>query len=502
MKLKLLLCSLIFFISGINTLIRCDTNCQSGGCCPTCSHTFLRARPSSQDASLEMNQWHYYLAHIKDAHRTPKKRRIFSAGGTFFYQRSTHTSSLREFFLKNCNDCSMTIAQSPIEGPDPVADINASWLQINANPATPFSSRFTLNPKRELFGGMFNVNFDFGRWAKGLSLAAIIPVVHVKHHIGFKETSVINPGIFPGITNAQDAFNNPAWNYGKISPCGQSKTGVDDIHLKLQWRFLQKKRYGLGLYGSLFIPTHHGSKARSLFEPTIGNGGHVGLGGGLHAGFVISKGKNHLFTLFANARYAYFLKAHERRSLDLCPNGEWSRYLLVAREGALETALPGINFFTREVNVTPRSNAELIAAFHYNYKHWNFELGYNYWFRQKEKIAITCNACDPSTVGIFDLPHVLNAQVGPFTTASTAQINQAFSAVQDATAIFVTNSDLNLNSAAHPRASSCKLYGSAGYDFDCCKYPLFTAIGASYEWGHKRSALSQWGISTKTGISF
>lgn len=499
--------SIILLLLTIPILGYSSSDCNKEGCCPTCSHTFLKARPLSQDATLEMDQWHYFMAHIKNEDKPRKKHRIFSLGATFLYQHSTQTSELREYFLKNCNECFLTIAQSPApleteSGVDPEADINASWLQLNANPDAPFSSRITLSPKRQVIGGIFNIDFSFDQWIKGVSLSAVIPVVHVRHDIGFKETNRVNSGTFPGIANAGDAFNNSAWNYGKISRCSQSKVGVDDIHIKLHWRFIQKSRCGFDIYASIFAPTHKGSKAHYLFEPTVGNGGHVGLGGGLHAGFILSEGNNHTLTLFTNGRYAYFLQGKEKRSFDLCTNKEWSRYLLVAKQEALETPLPGINFFTRECNVTPQSNVELITAFHYNYKHWNFELGHDFWYQQKEKVTLDCNRCDQSTIGIFDLPHVLNASEGPFTTVSTAQINQAYSAVEDQNATFITDSDINVNSGTHPRASSCKLYGSIGYDSDCCTYPWIVALGSSYEWGHRKSTFSQWNISLRTGISF
>jgi hypothetical protein len=450
---------------------------------------------------LEMDQWHYFLAHIKDAET--EKNRFFSVGGAFFYNQSTSKSKQREFFLKNCSECYSTITQSPAGGPDPVTDINSAWLQLDAdiqtNPA--FSSHITLSPERQVIGGIFNVHFDFDRWTKGLTLSAIIPVVNVRHKTGFKETNIVSAGSFNGITNAESAFNNPTWNYGKIVPCAESKTGFDDIHIKLDWKFLRKSRYSMGIYASLFVPTHGRSKADYLFEPTIGNGGHVGFGGGLHAGFVLCKNEKNMLTLYVDGRYDYFFKGEEKRSFDLCPNGEWSRYLLVAQQNALQTPLPGINFFTREVDVTPRSNAEFLTALHHNYKRWNFEIGYNYWFQQKEKLELQ-SRCDATPFGVFDLPHVLNATQGSFTTASTAQINEAFNAVEDQAPIYVTDNNFNLDSAAHPQASSCKLYGSVGYDFDCGKFPALCAVGGSYEWGHKKSAFSQWGVSAKTSLSF
>ena len=174
-----------------------------------------------------------------------------------------------------------------------------------------------------------------------------------------------------------------------------------DIKTTFGWHFLERENKTAAWYLNLFIPTHHGSRAKYLFEPTIGTGGHVGIGTGFDCDWTLYEDNDTRINWVNDIRYAYFFSHCEKRSLDLCSNGEWSRYMLVAKSGALDAALPAINFFTRDVKITPRSNIEFLSMFHVEHKTWNVELGYNFWWRQKEKIALKCNEeCAPAEVGI------------------------------------------------------------------------------------------------------
>lgn len=473
--------------------------------CENYSHSFFRARPLSQDMSFFMDQLHFYQAHIKNRNKKNKEHTILSLEGIAVYQQSINQSNIASYFSKNNNACPIIIAQSPLDGPDPIADINSTWIQLQANLNTnnsPFSSSISFHPERRLAGAIIKGVIDTDHWLKGTFLTLIVPIVTVHHKLGFKECDQKGTGSLNGIITASDAFNNPAWSFGKMPLHTVSKAGFDDIQLQAYWRFFQHPRCALAIYGNIFIPASHGSHANVLFEPTIGNGGHVGAGAGFHAGFVLydNKQTKKIATLVLNSRYTYFFEHNEHRSFDLCTNGNWSRYLLVAQDNNLSISLPGINYLSRKVAITPRSNIELLTMFHYTHGHLNFEIGHDYWFQQKESVDIHCS--QQPDIGIYDLPRSLNVHSGPFSTASTAHINQAYGTISDPSPTMITNNALNIQSGTNPKASSCKLFGSIGYDTDYGNYPAIWAVGGSYEWGHKKSALSQWGIMFKTGVSF
>ena len=61
---------------------------------------------------------------------------------------------------------------------------------------------------------------------------------------------------------------------------------------------------------------------------------------------------------------------------------------------------------------------------------------------------------------------------------------------------------LNLNSAAQPQALSSTVYAAISYDCCACNYPVMIGVGGQYEFAHRISALSQYGVWLKTAISF
>jgi hypothetical protein len=202
-------------------------------------------------------------------------------------------------------------------------------------------------------------------------------------------------------------------------------------------------------------------------------------------------------------KYRYIFKARERRSIDLCSNLDWSRYLLLANISDPITPIPAINILTTDVHVTPRSEVNFWTALHYERCDWGFELGYNLWWRQREKVSLD-GVPAIADLGIFDLAGA--AVLNP-TSASTATISQSVGGtnpvVSDPTFVTLTIADLNLESAQHPRAVSHKVY--AGGDYRCCwcQNEILVGVVGSYEFaGTKRNALQQWAIFGKLGISF
>ena len=162
--------------------------------------------------------------------------------------------------------------------------------------------------------------------------------------------------------------------------------------------------------------------------------------------------------------------------------------------------MPGINAFTQQLNVTPGSTIDLWLALHFERCQWNAELGYDLWWRQQERVEL---CCFPTNIGIYDIAG--DCARNPV-TASTATICQGVTgtnvAVSDATFTFITCDDINLNSAATPKALSNTVYAALGYDGDLCDCPALVGVGGSYEFGSNSAALSNWTVWVKMGLSF
>ncbi len=518
MKLKLLILLLLGVIANTMDGMVCGTFCNIS------DHTTLVPRLMAENSVLELalhNYYDWYHPECSDC-RSWVNVEITAP----YYFKSTREKRLAGYFLPNCQNC-ITI------GKNNTSDISSPWLELfSAFGQPPFSSTVCIAPTRKVIGGALRLFFDFGAWSDNCGCmqdwwaTIFIPVQQVRHNLHLTEIPTPGSGaaVYYSINNAIEALNNPAWLFGKWSPTTLKKSGVDDISVKVGYTFHKSAGHAAG-YGLLFIPTGRGTKAEYLFEPLVG-GNHVGLGLGFNGDYLMYDCGSTSIDLMLDIRYAYFFKRKETRSIDLF-NGDLSRYLLVAQSTNTTAALPGINYFTQQVSVIPGSMLELWTGISFNRCNWHVEVGYDFWFRSKEKLSL---ADEDLGVGIFDI--AARPPTCPV-TASCARICQAIpgtgAPTSDTTFTTVSNSNaineqgvtpagtnccttfcaqpnqcsyLNLNSAANPRALTSTVYGAISYDCCVCDYPAMIGVGGQYEFAHRRSALSQYGVWLKTAISF
>ena len=88
--------------------------------------------------------------------------------------------------------------------------------------------------------------------------------------------------------------------------------------------------------------------------------------------------------------YRYVLKHKECRTFDLLPNGPFSRYFLVVDQSAPGLPFPAANITTSKVKYSPRSTIQWWLGLNYEYCDWDFEVGYNLFWRQKEQFKQDC----------------------------------------------------------------------------------------------------------------
>ena len=104
--------------------------------------------------------------------------------------------------------------------------------------------------------------------------------------------------------------------------------------------------------------------------------------------------------------------------------------------------------------------------------------------------------------GIFDLA----GANGVPTSASTANISQCATgsnqAQSDTSFVTLKTSDIDSDSAAHPTALSSTLYGGLSWQPSVGKYSVIVGFGGQYEFAHRISALEQWAVWGKLGITF
>jgi len=357
-------------------------------------------------------------------------------------------------------------------------DIDSLWFKVMGSyiffprEDTFYSSTLSFNPIRKTYGAMLYFALELPRdFEVSINTAAI----KATNNMHICETNITNPGIISGFSTLTQSFTSTGLCYGRI--CGsQSTSGIDDVQIKLI-KHLQcsDATKNVDVYGLIGVPTGKGSQAHYLFEPLVGSK-HVQLGVGTDFAYDFAHFDCATFSLLGEFKWRYGLTGKETRSFDLCNNGQWSRYLLAVNESNKLLTFPAINVLTFTANVTPRNAVDIYLALHMDTTKWNFELGYDFWYRSAEKISLAC--CDgfATTVGIADLPGI--AILDP-QSASTANISQGVnegievlrappltstnSIVSDPAFIPITISDINKNSGAQPKSMSNSIYTNVSY---------------------------------------
>jgi len=485
--------------------------------------SFFNPRAINSEAFLNESSSLAFSHHNKPAER-------FSLFATGFYQESVNSKDLARYFFPN-NKTELVIKGANAAGPAP--DISGTWLQIaglDANTAielylNAFASKISIRPEYKRFGTVLHFHKQVVGSCSRLWLALQVPVVQVETNAHLSEYDkqneaanlnaidrfvLINAGNrrveaaqLTAMLNAQQAFDNPLWKYGKITNQWQKEAGVSDLDFRLGYDFSRH----FTTYAKFVAPIAHKPTASHVFEPLIGNNGHWALGGG--AQFVFN-----LDGLSERMKDSYFLTtldcqhlfaATERRSFDLKSHGAWSRYLLVVEpEKANETLQPGINFFTQPMRVSVNAECNWNNIVHVACCSFlNFEFGYNFWVRSAEKvwlrhwnesINVAAEVFNPAGGNQF----LINAAEDGRTISM--HLNAA-PGTDVATTSRISANDLDLSVAAHPASYSHTLHATLGTHGLWRQQPYEVAFGGAYEIPSSNRALEKWGVWLKASLS-
>ncbi len=426
------------------------------------SQTFFKARTISESPVIPFALGNFQMHHNKyeRPYSHPEHWSMMGWQSTYFYQESFKGRDLARYFLFG-EKTTLNVKE------DGTGDIASDWLDLRApHEANNFDSKFTIYPKRKVYGSVVKYHRDLSKHIDGLWFNITLPLVRVEQDIRIKE---FNKNKLGGGESTDDsltpttiigALNHGDWKYGKFNTKKLHETGVDDGLVNVGYTIWAHDRSHIKIYGSLLAPTGNQPKAEYIFEPLIGNGRHIGIGFGTNFDAPLLFGRKRYIHLLGDIHSEYLFAGTEKRSFDLKNNGPWSRYLFVAKEGSPAEPLPGINFFTRDMKVTPRWNFNAILALHGEFSNFNVELGYNLWCKSKEKVRLR-HLWDENVeqIGI--------AEPGGTYTVSTAKINHSFNNIDNGTAttidtsfVKITQSDLDLNSATHKSTSSHTVYVS------------------------------------------
>ena len=459
------------------------------------SHSMLIPRSITHNATYELALDNYHIYHHNNDVCS-----AFSFYVTPFYTQSHNKRALARYFLPQ-NSCNLNIQENGS------GNVGSLWLNLIAAPGLLFSSTVSIAPVRKAVGGYFYVRLDMSRWQpdacwliKNLYVVMSFAAFQAEHMLNMREvlTGDMTYGTITGITTGIQALNNPTWSAGKFSVCPLKKIGVDDIQFKLgdDWFFCNDQSH-IGLYLVASVPTGNRPKSNYVFEPLVGTK-HAAFGAGINADFALYEDDgSHLACMF-DIKYRYLFSGCERRSFDLCANGDWSRYLLIVNEATTSLSMPGINAATLWVQVTPRSQIEAWFAVHYELCHWNIEAGYNLWWRAADKLCGN-NQLPPDT-GIYDLAGAVG---GTPISASKANITESAIGPNSAPSdtVFTPSTLLNFSSGAQPQTFVNGIYGACSYNDNDVRCPYLIGFGGGYEFAD-RNTLAQWSLWGKVGLSY
>ena len=376
-------------------------------------------------------------------------------------------------------------------------DINPMWLNLMSNNTLAnYKSTVTFTPRFTESGALFHW---YDQSDSNVFIDIKTALVQCKSEIKISEIGGDN-GLLPGIMNAQQAFTQSDWNYGKI---GRSNhvVGLDNVELRLGKVAKctdDSSSYNMLIsgFGIIEAPTGTGSKAEWLFEPQVGTN-HWGLGFGFEA--LVSGDDDLKFMIAGN--YRYLIPAWETRSFDLLGNGQWSRYLSVQDTYGLPTApatlgLPGINYFTQQAYINGRSELNLYTRLQKQFKSSYFELSYNFFCIQQETIG-AIKTITPG-YGIYALNGPAGGP-GGVTTASTATINQDITPFDSIGApVAVTTDRFDKLSACAAAYATNTLAARV----EIRNKNVIYGFGASIEAALSASALSTWSVWAQFGFLF
>lgn len=445
---------------------------------------------------------------------TPKTSECFKSKVqlTAFYHETDNGSKLGEIFGTCGKNCIKVGTATQVT--DGSAHVENNFLLHNTStPAeNTLAGTLTFNPKHTAYGTNIEMWMGLDKIIKGLYFKENFIFMHVKNDLNFKVCSSATGAESPEAFTIADVLSgrslirkttNPERNeqyplcYAKI--CGaHDRTGLGNIESTLGWRFLDKKRYYVGVNLAWHTPSGDRPTAEYLWEPRLGSQ-HWALGGGLDAGFTLWSTKNTTLKLLAEFAYRYEFKETEKRTLgikcllteDKYKNHVLSHYYLVSEAGKFNYLIPAANILTRNVDVTPGSQIDTWAALNYNWKGLTIDLGYNFFWKEKEKVCLKCNDWCDNKYGIAAFDYTVGVN-DVFTIADHAQ--PAGSAINRA--------NIDTSVAQTPEILSHKIFGSLGYIFKEWKCPLMLALGGAYEFGDGRAAADGYTLWVKGGFAF
>ncbi len=352
----------------------------------------------------------------------------------------------------HCNHCNneCTTSVFKIEGTKVANRDPRALMAENFYLPTDFKSEVSVNPRIENFLVDLNVYLGLDNFLEGLYCRIHTPICYTRWNLNFCE-HVIDKGSqnydvgyfdnhfhpddiedphvsgldrgtllqsFEQYICAGSSIQGPkdityqGLNYARMSNKALTKTRPAEITAALGWNFWTGDGYHCGAQLRVAAPTGNRPNGCWLFEPIVGNGHHWELGAGLtgHWRWWANQDLTQEFATYIDVNATTLLSTRQYRTFDLCGK-PLSRYMLALKytrnvhnllaetiTGNLapiaqfdNTFVPVANLTTIPVDVTVPLHVDAVVKCSYTHCNWQFDLGYNFWWRACESI---CNRFD------------------------------------------------------------------------------------------------------------
>lgn len=512
---------------------RLDDVAQQGAV-PCCSseHQEIKIKRTKKLPAVPLAPGHKMVKRTVETRM--ERETAFGMSTKLFYQGSADGKKLAQYFMPT-GKSELVIKGYHAAGD---RDISATWLRIagkndptitlfttglGGNPddealyLNQFQSTISMKPEITSYGAvveaqrLFDINSTTRGWFK-----VRLPIMHAETNMHFTETGIKNAyaslsdvprfsiddhtvsgperkedvAIIPTSLNATQAFNNPAWKFGKIKTGKQEISAIGNTGLILGVEWLRREAATGYAEAYVNLPTSPKTSGEYLGEPVIDNNGCWEIGGTLNVVATVFDNVQFLVTLNG----AHILPNTYMRTFDLKDNGQWSRFLLVMdqADAGHEIIVPGVNIFTQPTRVEQGYTFNGTAALNYTHRKFSCEGGYNLWHKTKESLVVRKALPDNLFLagetfgvvgntpfsGVFELTDFPDATINRHTVDNHATKPGGHEA-NIAPQLSIDNFDVT--SAAQPVALYHTLYAHTSCQGVWRNVPYNLALGASYE---------------------
>ena len=479
-------------VSVANCSDACSFNTASESYCSytsnNCENTNYRPgfilRPFTTDQTLENAVFMYDVYHNNEGRKDDSKIDFQAA----YFHRSSRSKSTGAGLLLGKN--TLTIKQ------DGTGDINSLWLGLANNDGSQFSDVLKYNPTYKVDGAYLGARFDLDDMACGLWASTNAAFLRLKNKMQLCG-GLVDSQICDGI----DAREALGYNLGLDDSANNGQMFIDEIQFKLGYDYFIGKNNDnhVGIYLMGTAPTRRSQTditpdGESAYAHLISGRGSIGAG--LTGDWTMWTCNDHSLNWLADLKYRYIFKGNERRSFNL-KNGALSGVVLQG----VDFANPQDSFSLADalylpVKVQPRSSLDLWTALHYQFCDYGIELGYDFFYLQREKVALRQNLA--ANIGILDINGLVTSATANAVISGDASLIKA-----DADFTALTNDNLDFASVTTKRAMSHKFYLALSHRNEMCCAPIDLSVGGEYEYASKsQPMLSQWGLFIKGSMNF